>query len=253
MKKVTLPSTLKHIQYGAFYGCTSLQTVEGLEYVQLINQSAFENCALKGTLSLNSAVAIANNAFANNTKLTKLILSETAQSIGANAFANNTSLASVEIRADLLKLGANVFRNCISLKEISINAAVIPAGAFSGCTKLENVTIGKDVTVIGEFAFQNTAVKSFTVASGNTVFFAQSNKPYLFDATGSKILLFAPAVGGEVVINEAKITTIANGAFSGNNKITAIVANGITKVEDFAFADCTALRNASFGGVSHLN
>ncbi len=252
LKKVTLPSTLKHIQYGAFYGCTSLQTVEGLEHVQLINQGAFENCALKGTLSLNSAVAIANNAFANNTKLTKLILSETAQSIGANAFANNTSLASVEIHADLLKLGANVFRNCTSLKQITINAAVIPAGAFSGCTKLENVTIGKDVAVIGEFAFQNTAVKSFTVESGNTVFFAQSNKPYLLDSTGSKILLFAPAVGGEIAIDDAKITAIANGAFSGNNKITAIVAKSITKVGDFAFADCTALRSVSLGTLTEL-
>ena len=252
LKKVTLPSTLKHIQYGAFYNCTSLQTVEGIEHVQLINQAAFANCDLKGELSLDNAIAIAASAFQNNSKLTKVILSEHSQSIGASAFAGCAGLKEVEINASLLKLGTNVFAGCSSLTEIAINAAVLPAGAFDGCSKLEKVTIGPNVAVIGEFAFRDTAVASFEVANGNTTFFAQSGKPYILSADGTELLLASTTIAGEFVLDDQKITTIASGAFAGNDRITSIVAPHVTEVGDYAFADCTKLSKASFGTLTKL-
>ncbi len=251
LTRVVLPSTLKTIDYGAFYGCTALQSiatrdangkvVEGLINAQFINRAAFSGTALRGELNLGRAVAIADEAFALNKNISKLTLSSTTQSIGADAFYGNTGLKTVIINADKLKLGAYVFGDCTSLTSISINAAVIPASAFDGCTQLTDVTIGKDVAVIGEYAFRGTAVTEFTVAEGNTTFFAQESKPYILNANGTTILLVAPGIKGAFELNDTAINTVGYGAFSGVRGITSVTLPGVTVLENYAFAGCSAL------------
>ena len=48
LEEVVLPSTLESMEYGAFYGCTSLQKISFSSETNLIiiNQNAFENCDL---------------------------------------------------------------------------------------------------------------------------------------------------------------------------------------------------------------
>lgn len=250
LKKVTFPSTLKNISNGAFYGCTSLEKLEGIEHVKFINQEAFANCSIKGALDLESAVAISDYAFANNTKITELKLSEDTRSIAAYAFSGNTGLTTLSIKADKIKLGAFAFNGCAKLNNVSINASVIPAGAFNECKALTNVTIGKDVEVIGEYAFSGTGVTSFTVENGNGTFFAQSDKPYLLSEDGKTLMLVAPAI--ESLEASADITSVASGAFSGNLVIKSVKLPGVTKVGDYAFAECSALTGITLGSLSEI-
>ncbi|MBQ7347570.1 MAG: leucine-rich repeat protein [Clostridia bacterium] len=251
LKKVTLPSTLERIDYGAFYGCTSLTTVKGIEHVKLINEDAFYDCNLLGTLTFGNAIAISNYAFALNDNLKAVVLPASTQSIGAYAFAGNTSLQSITVNAEKLKLGQYAFADC-AMTEISINAAVLPTGLFDGCTSLKNVTIGKDVAVIGEYAFRNTAIEAFTVAAGNTTFYPVSSKPYLLNADKTELLLVAPAVSGAFTVSESTVTSIANGAFSGNSNLTSVNLPNVTSIGDYAFAQCTRLSNVSFGSLKKI-
>lgn len=250
LKRVVLPSTLTTIDYGAFAGCISLVSVEGIGNVKFINEKAFMDCNISGAITLTEGVALGEYAFANNKNLQKLTLSEKTKSVASYAFSGCTKLKTVVIEAEKIKLGKYVFAKCEALKEISVNASVIPAGSFDGCKNLTSVTIGKDVAVIGEYAFRGTKVASFTVAEGNTTFKAQKNGEYLLSSDSKTLLLCAPTA--ESLELPATVTAIGDGAFSGNNYITSVKLPGVTKLGNYAFANCEELVSVEFGKLTHI-
>ncbi len=256
LKEVVLPSTLETIDYGAFYDCKNLKTVTGLENVKFINQSAFENCALDGTLSFNKTIAIANRAFMNNAKLDKIVLSESTRSIGSNAFSFCTELTDVTVNAtEALKIGAYAFSGCSHLVKIAFNAAVIPEGLFNDCTNLATFEIGKDVSVIGQYAFRNTDISKFTVADGNTTYKASANGKIILNAAETQITLVAPKTATLDAVADAipsTVTYIADGAFSGNKKITTLNLPLVTGVGKYAFAECTSLASVTLGDLQYI-
>ena len=252
LKTITLPSTLTMISYGAFYGCTSLTTINGIEHVKFINQNAFAFCDITGTLTFNKTIAVADNAFAYNTNLKKLTLSEHTQSVGQYAFVGNTSLETLTINAEKIKLGQFAFSGCSALKTVSVNTAVIPTGLFEDCTALQSITIGKDVAVIGEYAFNNTAITSVTVAQGNQSFYPVQNKPYMLNADGTILTFVTPAYAGEIVVTENTVTTIGNAALSGNKKVTAFRAPSVTRVMNYAFSGCENLEVIELGTLTEI-
>ncbi len=252
LQEVVLPSTLEAIEYGAFYGCTALKKVTGIEHVKLINKDAFFGCNITGTLSLDNARAVGDYAFAGNRNITSIILPETLQSIGAYTFYGNEKLTNVTVNAAKVKYGPYVFAECTSLTEIVMNTGVIPVGAFDGAEKLAKVTIGADVTSIGEMAFHDTAIASFTVAAGNTTYRASSDGSYLLSADGTTLMLVAPRLSGEFKLTDAKVTSIAKGAFSSNSRLTSVVMPQVTKVGDYAFAYCNRLNKIQLGKLSAI-
>lgn len=270
LKKVTLPSTIKKIEVGAFYNCVNLKEVVGIEKVQFFNQSCFANTALVN-IKLDSAIAIADYAFSSglltigtynentetyNTvevtskKLASVTLSSNTQSIGAYAFAGNTNLKTVKLGAAKLKVGQFAFTDCRALESIDINAAVIPNGTFYGCTSLATLNIGKDVNVIGEYAFGNTKVSTVTVSEGNTKFYPVANEKYLVNKDGTEVLFVAPTVTEFILPANSAITSIGAGAFSGNTVLTKVNAPSITKLNDCAFSECTSLSDVTLGKLS---
>ena len=251
LETIVLPSTLETIDYGAFFGCTSLKKIEGIEHVKFINQGAFQNCAITGTLNLDNAVAIANYAFSENPAITTVNLPKTLQSLGAYAFGNNEKLKTVNIAAEKIKLGQYAFSDCTSLESISINAAVIPAGAFNRCISLTDVTLGKDVAVISEYAFRGAAISKYKVAEGNTTFLSHDGGAYLTNKAGDELLLVAPAKT-EFILNDFKITKIGNAAFSGSEKLTMVSIPSVTYVGDYAFSECDKLQVVELGNLTHI-
>ena len=251
LEKVVLPSTLETIDYGAFYGCTSLKSIEGIENVKFINQSAFQGCALTGTLNLGSAVAIADYAFSQCTAIKAVKLPETLQSLGAYAFGANTSLKSVEIAAEKIKLGQYAFTNCSSLESISINTAVISCGAFNECTSLKSVTLGKDVSVVEEYAFRNAGIKSFTLAEGNSAFISCDGGKYLTNAAGTEIALVAPTLT-IFELNNSNVVSVGAGAFSGNAQLTRVTIPSVTRVGSYAFSECAKLNTVDLGNLTEI-
>ncbi len=252
LEEIVLPSTLMSIEYGAFMGCTALTKVTGIEHVKLINKWAFQDCNLAGKISLDSACAISDYAFAGNKYLTEIIFPETLQSVGAYAFSGNQRLESVTVKAKTVKYGAYVFKDCKSLVEMTMNTTVIPEGAFSGCTALSSLTIGAEVSSIGEIAFRNTALTTFTVADGNTVYKAQNDGAYLLSADGTTLLLVAPTVSGEFKIDDSSVTAIGNGALSANTKITSLVIPSVTKVNAYALFGCNHLSKITLGKLTYV-
>lgn len=280
LKEVVLPSTIEAIEYGAFEGCSSLERVTGLEYVQLINNSAFRGCNLKGTIKLDNIKAIGDFAFAENgTKsssgLEGVVLPPELQSIGAYAFYYNTSLKNVEVKAEKVKYGPYVFAGCSALEKASMNASVIPEGAFMGCLRLKEIVIGNDVNFIGENAFMScerlekavigknvsyidrlvfagTKISKFEISADNPSYKASSDGLYILSKDGTKLIVASPTLSGIISIADASITTIGSGAFAYNNKITGVVANGVTAVEDYAFFNASRLESVMLGQLTKI-
>ena len=249
---VKLPSTLKYIEYGAFYGCVNLTNIYGLENVVTINKYAFQYCNLKGNISLDSARAISDYAFAGNRNLKSITLPETLQSVGAYAFLDNENLQTVTFEADKVKLGDFAFMGCKALRSIEINASVIPAGCFFGCEKLSSITLGKDVSVLGQYAFSGTKLSSFKIADGNSTFVASSDGKYLLNSAGDTILVVVPTLSGDITINDSNITTIGTGAFSAVTGITSVTIPSVTNVGDYAFAESVRLATINLGKIESL-
>lgn len=274
LKSVTLPTTLRRVGVGAFYGCTNLKTVNGIEYVQFISERGFYNCDLSNVApaQMKDLVAIGNYAF-ENCKFGSLELSEKTQSIGIGAFYNNQQLQSLTFDASKVKIGARAFANCTSLASIEINAAVISARAFQGCKALSSVQLGRDVAVIGEYAFAGTNVSYFNVDYRNralavndpTGTLDQGQGALLYKVTSEterELILCAPEYAGtnkEINLDtldeadEMKTTKIGVGAFAGNTKLGKIVANSVTEIGAYAFTGCTILEEVSFDKVTYVS
>ena len=256
LEEIVLPSTLESIEYGAFYGCTSLEKISfsGENNLKIINQNAFENCDLQGTLDLSSICVISDYAFAGNQDLKGIITSDTLLSVGRYAFAGCKKLEDVTITAPKVKYGAYAFTDCEALKEFYVNASVLPEGMFYECENLSAVTIGPDVNEIGEFAFRDTAVKFFTIDSGNKAFLEQTAS-VIRSASGETLVAVAPVETGtfsQTNVGGANITTIADGAFSHNTKITAVELPGVTAVGEYAFGSATALESVKLGSLTKI-
>ncbi len=252
LEKVTLPSTLKYIEYGAFYGCTKLKTVAGLENVELINKYAFQNCNITNNISLSKIHAVGDYAFAGNKNLKSAAFSATLSSIGERAFAGDSALVTFDTSmSGNVKYGAFVFSDCTALEAIAINTSVIPTGAFYKCLKLSSVTVGKDVSFIGEYAFSGTKLNSFNVAEGNTAYKPSGEgNPYLLSSDGQTLMLVAPAVSGDFALDG--VTRIGYGAFAGNENITSVTMPNVTYIDSYAFSECRALAGCSFGGLTYI-
>ncbi len=239
LKEVVFPSTLKYIEYGAFWGCTSLEKISfsGENNITTVNQQAFQNCDLQGTLELPNVYVVSNYAFAGNQDLKKIVLPATLQTIGEYAFAGCESLNEVVLGAEKVKYGAYAFMGCKKLTSFPVvNTSVIPAGMFynSGLTA---VTIGADVNAINEFAFTDTPVETFTVASGNTAFKVQTEN-YVISADGSTLIAVSPMITGDFTaqsIGGAKVTKIGRGAFSHNLRITSVKLENVIELGAYAF------------------
>ncbi len=256
LEEIVLPSTMEAIEYGAFYGCTSLQkiTFSGDNNLKIISQNAFENCDLRGKLDLPSICVISDYAFAGNQKLEGVTLGETLLSVGQYAFAGCKKLGEVTIGAKKVKYGAYAFTACESLTEFTVHAAVLPEGMFYECESMTKVTIGSDVNDIGVFAFRDTEIKEFVIEEGNTTYKVQT-ADHILSKDGETLIAVSPLVKGAFdaqSIGGAAITEIGKGAFSHNQKITAVTLPEVTKIGEYGLASNKSLTAVTLGMLEEI-
>ena len=97
------------LEYGAFWGCAKLTTVE-IPNVTTIGEYAFRECTSLTTISIPSATTIEYGAFRECTSLTTVSIPN-ATTMGENAFWDCTSLANVYTRTAAPTIESNAFKN----------------------------------------------------------------------------------------------------------------------------------------------
>ena len=163
--EITLPANVKTIEGSAFYGCSSLASIN-CENIEEIGSSAFEGCSSLKTVNANIEV------------------------LKDGTFLNCSALESFDF-PKLRIIEYRPFANCTSLKNAVLPSGVVGiygdeyGGAFDGCTSLESITIPSTIVKIGnagEWEGENTrtfvgctSLKTISIANPSPIQLAESN------------------------------------------------------------------------------
>ncbi len=224
---VTIPATVTYngstysvtcIDYGAFYECKELASIDIPNSVTTIGTNAFYECRNLKTISIPNSVT----------------------TIGDYAFYKCSALTSINIPNSVTNIGYGAFNGCTALTSIDIPNSVTTIGnyAFSSCTALTSINIPNSVTNIGNYAFKGcSALTSITVASDNPTYDSRDNCNALIETESNTLI---QGCMNTTIPNS--VTTIGNYAFSSCTALTSInIPNSVTNIDNSAFFGCTGL------------
>ena len=177
MQTVTIPSTVKKIEYIAFSGCKSLKSITIPDSVTEMGMRIFENCTKLESVKIGKGIkTIFCGTFSNCSSLTSVSLPNTLEVIDgsvsyAGAFQNCDALETITIPNSVKTIGEKAFSKCDGLKEIVIPDSVttMKRDAFASCTKLEKITVGKNVTEIPQGFASNCSKLTTVIFKGNKI------------------------------------------------------------------------------------
>ena len=206
----------------------------GVTYsVTSIDDYAFWGCSSMTSIDIpNSVTSIGNEAFCACSGLASVDIPNSVTSIGEGAFWGCSGFTSVIIPHSVTGIGGNAFQDCSGLTSVTIGSSVtyIGEGAFSGCTGLKAVHI-TDLAAWCKINFHYDFVE-FDY-SDNPLFYA--HHLYLNDEEVK-----------ELVIPDG-ITSIKSVAFHGCSGLTSVtIPNSVTSIGDNAFNGCSGIEEVTF-------
>lgn len=269
VEEITVPESVKEIEFHAFTGCVNLKNINLSETVEVIGEGAFSICVsltdltvpasvtsvnkyafngcedLVGVEFKNSETAIADYVFSNCTALKSVKLPEGLTELSSGVFYNCTAIEEIELPEALTVVGASAFENAASLKNIVIpeNVSTIKAKAFKNCTSLESVNVPQSVKSLGESVFENCeslsavdfadySIKTLNNSTFKNCYRLEAIKlPKGLKTVGEQAFMNC-IVLFDVIIPES-VTEISDNAFSYPAKTTIYSRSG-SYVEEFA-------------------
>ena len=231
---------------------------------------------LKSVTIPNSVKTIGAYAF-DETALRSVTIPKSVKTIGACAFSQ-TKLRSVTISSHVKNIGPAVFEECRKLKKVVWKAKKIPFQTFHWCTSLSQIKVGSNLQSIGECAFEDTALKKFTMPDsvrdiGKSAFqdcnslesLKLSSKlkelPKRFIAETESLRELSVPTGVIVIDKEAfsdsyvekillpdTVENIKRKAFKDASGLQEIkISNNVTYIRDETFKNCEQLKTVRFG------
>lgn len=167
----------------------------------------------------------------------------TITSISEYAFANSYLQSSlVVVPRTVALIGENAFETVNDLCDVILEEGVLEIGdnAFMGCWSMQSITIPSSIKKIGINPFYDCC---------NIHIHMSENKTYklingcLVDVINNELISGNSSNSQKNVFIPDDVTTIANYAFGGCDKIeTVVISNDITKIGEAAFIRCVALQ-----------
>ena len=165
---ITIPASVTTICQGAFRSCTSLETIDLSNAINLktINSEAFYYCHNLNEVTIPSnVISIGSYAFSECISLKRVTLLNGVQVIGSRAFMDCNSLKYVDIPESVTKIDAEAFAYCSTLGNIAIPASVREIGerAFRNCINLKTITFAPNsqLTTVGANVFNTCYAKIY--------------------------------------------------------------------------------------------
>lgn len=283
------------IQRGAFLDCSALKEVTLPSALTLIDDYAFRNCSSLTKLnivdaSVDNALTFGKDIVDNCSKLQSFYIPK--QAINFPSFSGNGALTDIKISPDnpnfaggsltdvvydkdtgtklllypimgdpefvvpekVTEIGDNAFKNK-SIRKITIgkNVTKIGEGAFSGCLDLEEVIFdaGTENLTIGANAFEKCpSLSSFTVparttsigASAFSLQYKDKKDNTLYYATGFESFAFEDGI---------QLTSLSDDLFVGAHFTSITIPASVTRIGDSAFYK-TAITTVNFADGCNL-
>ncbi len=236
----------------AFYGCSSLTTINIPTGVTSIGERTFFNCSsLENIVIPDGVTSIGDAAFRACSALKSIIIPDGVTSINTQTFYGCSSLESIVIPDGVTSIGDTAFYNCSSLSDAYYcgkrsDWATVTIGSSN--TELESATIHYAPTTTPALAWDGESFGiNFDVTDGwaDTSYAANF---YANGATASPALTSSFTTGGE------GFTLVPSGT---NNKYQLVLSNGYTTSVSPAAGVyglvAQALANGGFSGENRLN
>ena len=259
IRTIEIPSTTTSVGTGAFKGCANVSEINILEGAQ--------------------DIAFGNNVFQNCTAVTKIYLPATVTDFNGSAFDGCNNIERIEVSKDnthlwndangvLYRIDADktpislvfypkslVSKNTGKVNNIPETVTEIEGSVFAANDLLTEITIGKNVTKIGDKAFANcTALKKVTFDSGRTALTignsAFSYCTALVHGTNFQLPACTTSIG-DYAFEYCKFTaftlptelkTIGYAAFQRNTSLTSItIPLKVESIGNKAFNYCSKL------------
>ena len=257
---VTIPSSVHYdgktysvttIDYGAFYECSGLTSIEIPNSVTAIGNNAFYECSGLTSVTIgNSVTSIGSSAFEGCSGLKSVTIPNSVTSIGDYAFRLCSGLTSIVVEKGNTKYDSR--NNCNAIIETASNTLIrgckttvipnsvtsIDVHAFDGCSGLTSITIPNSVTSIGARAFDGcSGLTSIVVEKGNTKYDSRNNCNAIIETASNTLIR-----GCKTTVIPNSVTTIGSYAFYGCSGLTSItIPNSVTYIGSWAFGGCSGL------------
>lgn len=155
---LNLPNSLKSIGDRAFADCKSLLALQFPEKLQTIGSSVFVACNSLTTIELpQSLTKLGSHTFSTCTGLTTVKLPHSLQIIEMNTFSNCSNLSSVTLHEGLTRIEYGAFSACYGIKSLVFPSSLtfIGTSAFSICSSLTDITLSSNLNIIADYAFSD--------------------------------------------------------------------------------------------------
>lgn len=174
LNNIVMPSTVKAIYNFVFQDCTSLSNVTLNEGCTTLGHHVFKNCPLDAVTFPKTLGSIGEYAF-ESTNLKTVDLSNTQiKKLPNGSFYNCQQLNDVKLPIELTDIGECAFyKSAIASITFPFSLQKIDAWAFQ-YTKLTNVVIPTNCSVVGQGAFSDNANLKTVVVNGSECYLAVS-------------------------------------------------------------------------------
>ena len=225
LKNATLSNGIKSTGQGAFRGCKNLSSVSLADTLTSIGSYAFDGCAQLSSISLpDTLTSISAYTFAECDNLASVSLPQNLTSIGDYAFYKcRWKLTGITVPDTVETIGAHAFDDCFRLSSIDLkNTAItsISDYAFISCIDLKNISLPKDLTSIGDYAFSGAGLDAIDLPDTVT----SIGKSAFYDCDFTSVTI------------PDKITTLPALSFGATTNLKSLtLPAGLTKIEVNAF------------------
>ena len=249
-----------------FSNTPNIKNVKIGSNVTSIGKYAFSDCSGLTEISIpNSVTSIGESAFSGCSSLTSIVIPDSVTSIGDYSFSGCSSLTSITIPSEVTSIGESAFSDCTGLTEICYNAAevILSNNTFSNAgidSEGINVVFGETVVAIPDYLFYtevgNTSPNITSVTIGNNIT-SIGERAFSGCAGLTKIVIpssvtsignsaFSGCAGLTKIVIPSNVTSIGNSAFSGCSSLTSIdMPDSVTSIGEYAFYNCTSLTSVT--------
>lgn len=217
---VTLPDTVKTIDYQAFQDCATLEAVVLPDGLKEIRDLAFWNCASLDRLVIpagiesigeeifrgcgdvdisfsgrSSRYAMQDDMLIDKKRKTVLAymghdahvtVPEGILRIGRYAFHGRAEMTEITLPKSLQGIGYSAFEDCVNLRSVHLPGKIniIEGGAFLNCWNLERINIPDNVKIIELNVFNGCPKLQIEIAENHKLLYVRDNmlieKPYYY-------------------------------------------------------------------------
>lgn len=245
-------NNVRSIGETAFYGATSLSSIDWGSKIERIGGMVFQRCVSLKSVEFPSTLRALSDVqtFAQCSQLASVKFNDGLEEIGTHTFMLCSALTSIEIPGTVKIWGDAPFNNCVSLQSAVFNEGIteLPPSVLSYASALTSVKLANSIEKIGSFAFgycqQLTEVnmpENLETVEAAAFEFVPIKKLVL-PAKVKRLESNAFGYSGieELTLNEG-LEYIGSWAFGSSLISSAVVPEGVTEIGEGAFGYCENL------------